>query len=266
MNSFGEAIILAVTQGLTEFLPISSSAHLILVPLLLGWPDQGIVFDIAVHIGTLFAVCLYFHTELRRLWQGWLRSLKGRPSRFYSHLAWQLMVATLPIALIGWLAHDIVATKLRSPLVIAGATIFFGLILLLADHLSNQRKGLRALNWRNTFFIGIAQTLALIPGASRSGITLTAGLALGYNRKSSAKFSFLLSIPAISLAGGYEGLKMLKSSNPINWPILSVGIIFATLSAYFCIHGFLLLIRKIGMLPFVIYRLLLGGFLLFLFF
>lgn len=265
MSETLEVITLAIVQGLTEFLPISSSAHLILVPLLTGWDDQGLAFDIAVHIGTLVAVCIYFRQEIIRLIYGFWRSLNGKPSRFYSPLAWQLLIASIPIALVGFLAHDFVATTLRSPLVIACSTISFGLLLCASDYFRVHQKRLTQLQWKDAIIIGLAQTLALIPGTSRSGITLTAGLSLGFNRVSSAKFSFLLSIPVILLAGFYEGFKIIRAPNPIDWPHLLVGISFAAISAYLCIHLFFQLIRKIGMLPFVIYRLLLGAFLLFLF-
>ncbi|MBN9287839.1 MAG: undecaprenyl-diphosphatase [Gammaproteobacteria bacterium 39-13] len=265
MSQTLETIALAIVQGLTEFLPVSSSAHLILVPLLTGWPDQGLAFDIAVHIGTLVAVCIYFRKEIFRLLWGFWRSLIGRPSRFYSALAWQLIVASVPIALIGLLAHDFVATTLRSPLVIACSTIGFGLLLCFSDYFRTHPKRLGQLQWKDVLIIGMAQTLALIPGTSRSGITLTAGLSLGFNRASSAKFSFLLSIPVILLAGTYEGYKVATSPHAIAWGQLSLGIAFAALSAYFCIHAFFRLIRKIGMLPFVCYRLMLGAFLLLMF-
>lgn len=265
MSSLLEIFILALIQGLTEFLPVSSSAHLILVPLLTGWPDQGIAFDVAVHLGTLLAVVSYFRKEIRRLWGGFIRSLSAKPSRYYSILAWQLIVASFPIALVGWLAHDFIATTLRSPLVIAVATMGFGLLLCASDYLRPHPKKLQQLRWRDAILIGCAQVLALIPGTSRSGITLTASLGLGYNRASSAKFSFLLSIPVIVLAGSYEGLKILRSEQTINGSLLLFGIAIAAVSAYLCIHLFLHLIRKMGVLPFVLYRLCLGTFLLVLF-
>lgn len=265
MNELMQVISLAIVQGLTEFLPISSSAHLILVPLLTGWQDQGLAFDVAVHVGTLMAVCVYFRRDLYRLQAGFWRSIQGRPSRFYSKLAWQLIIASIPIALIGFLAHDFIATTLRSPLVIAFATISFGILLFASDRYSSHSKMMGQLRWKDVMIIGFAQTLALIPGTSRSGITLTAGLGLGYNRATSAKFSFLLSIPLIVLAGTYEGLKIVRSPDPVAWSYLSIGILFAAVSAYFCIKLFLSLIRKIGVLPFVCYRLALGAFLLFMF-
>ena len=265
MNDLLHVVVLAIVQGLTEFLPISSSAHLILVPWILGWPDQGLAFDVAVHVGTLIAVCFYFRRKIFFLIWGFLRSLKGRPSKFYSPLAWQLGIACIPIALIGWLAHDFIATTLRSPLVIAFSTIGFGLLLFCGDKFSSHKKRLTQIRWRDTIFIGLMQTLALIPGTSRSGITMTAGLALGFNRTTSAQFSFLLSIPLILMAGSYETIKMVHSPVQIYWPSLLLGISIAAFSAYLCIHAFLHFIRKIGVLPFVIYRLALGGFLFWMF-
>lgn len=265
MSNLIQTITLAVVQGLTEFLPISSSAHLILVPTIAGWADQGIAFDIAVHVGSLLAVIAYFWKDIIQLIQGFFRSLRGGPSDFYSTLSWQLIVATLPIAIFGLVAHDFVATTLRSPLVIAGSTIGFGILLLASDRLSIHQKSIAQLGWKDIMVIGLAQTLALIPGTSRSGITLTAGLALGFDRKSAATFSFLLSIPVIVLAGCYEGYKMLTSPEPLQWSLLLLGIAVSGITAYGCIHFFMQFIQKIGMLPFVLYRLLLGCFLIFLF-
>lgn len=266
MSNLIQTITLAITQGLTEFLPISSSAHLILVPTLAGWTDQGIAFDIAVHVGSLLAVFAYFRKDIVQLIQGFFRSLYKGPSDFYSTLSWQLIIATLPIAIIGLVAHDFVATTLRSPLVIAAATMGFGVLLLASDRYSLHQKTISQLKWKDVALIGLAQTLALIPGTSRSGITLTAGLALGFDRKNSAMFSFLLSIPVIILAGGYEGVKMLTSPTPLPWNLLIIGITFSGLTAYLCIHFFMQFIQKIGMLPFVVYRLLLGCFLLLMFY
>lgn len=260
-----EAITLALVQGLTEFLPVSSSAHLILVPLLTGWQDQGLAFDIAVHVGTLIAVCIYFRREIVQLIGGFFRSFTSAPATFYSTLSWQLIIATIPISIVGLIAHDFVAQTLRSPLVIAGSTVCFGLLLFASDYYSSHAKTLDKLTWKDILIIGSAQILALIPGTSRSGITMTAGLALGFNRENSATFSFLLSIPVILLAGTYEGIKMARSDQAIHWPFLLVGIGCAALSAYVCIHAFLHFIRKIGVLPFVIYRFILGAFLIFMF-
>ncbi len=258
-------LTLALVQGLTEFLPISSSAHLILVPMLTGWTDPGLAFDIAVHMGTLLAVCIYFRRDLLRLWGGWVRSLQGRATRVYSRLAWYLIIATIPVIIIGALAHDFVATSLRSPFVIAFATITFALLLALSDKFPKRNKYLSQMRIKDVLIIGMAQVLALIPGTSRSGITLTAGLSLGFNRISSAKFSFLLSIPAILLAGGYEGVKAVTSGTALPWLYVLTGIGVAAISAYFCIHTFLKLISKMGVMPFVWYRLMLGLYLIWFF-
>lgn len=274
MNALLPFIILAIVQGITEFLPISSSAHLILVPLLAGWDDQGLAFDIAVHVGSLLAVIVYFRNDLLLLIKDFFGSIfkssftfSSTPSQHRNPLlSWQLMIATLPIALIGWVAHDLIATTLRSPLVIAVATIGFGGLLFLSDYFSVHKKTLAEFQWRDAIIIGLAQALALIPGTSRSGITLTAGLALGFDRKSSATFSFLLSVPVIVLAGGYEAYKMLLSPHPVPWGLLSIALLFSSVTAYLCIHFFMRFIQTIGMLPFFLYRLCLGGILLFMFY
>jgi len=253
-----QTILLALIQGVTEFLPISSSAHLILVPLITGWPDQGIAFDVAVHVGTLLAVLIYFRQDILKLIQGFLVSLKGESNPPYTLLSWQLILATIPVALIGYLSHDFIASHLRSPFVIAIATIAFGVLLLAGDKLFAHPKRLNQLTLKDALWIGMAQIFALIPGTSRSGITLTAGLALGYNRESSAKFSFLLAIPTIVLAGSFETLKLIHAPQTVNWFSLLLGVVISGSCAYACIHYFLKLINTIGMLPFVLYRLLLG--------
>lgn len=265
MNSLIEIITLSLVQGLTEFLPISSSAHLILIPLITGWPDQGLSFDVAAHLGTLLSVCLYFRKEIIYLTLGFFRLCQNRPSRFYSPLAWQLIIATLPVCLTGWLLHHIIATQLRSPLIIAFSTLFFGILLLLSDRLSLQKKSLRQLSWKEALYIGLAQIAALIPGTSRSGITLTAALFLGVKRKCAATFSFLLSIPVIFMAGAYEGIHVLSAPSTFSLRPFFTAVFLSFLSAYLCIHLFLGFIQKVGLLPFALYRFLLGALLLFLF-
>jgi len=265
MIGWVEAVTLALVQGLTEFLPVSSSAHLILVPMLTGWQDQGLAFDVAVHVGTLMAVCLYFRQEIARLTGAWLGSLQGKPATPYSRLAWQLLLATVPVVIAGLLFHDYVATVLRSPLMIAGATIVFGLLLAFSDQFHTRNKTITQLSFKESLLIGLAQILSLVPGTSRSGITLTAGLSLGLNRADSARFSFLLAIPVIILAGGYEGMKVMTSQTTVYWPQILLGMSLAFVSAYCCIHAFLKLIGRMGAMPFVIYRCVLGVGLLILF-
>jgi undecaprenyl-diphosphatase len=260
-----QTLMLALLQGLTEFLPISSSAHLILMPRLLGWPDQGLAFDVAVHVGTLVAVVAYFRHDITRLLLAWLHSCLGRRLSSDARLAWFVLLGTLPAALAGLLLHDFVETWLRSPFVIALATIGFGLLLWVADRRGRQRRSETGLQFMDVVWIGLAQALALIPGTSRSGITMTAGLALGLTRSAAARFSFLLSVPVIVLAGGYETLQLSRHAGPVAWDAMALGTLVAAVSAYTCIHFFLRLIERIGMLPFVIYRLLLGCVLLWLF-
>lgn len=260
-----QIIVLALVQGLTEFLPISSSAHLILVPVLSDWPDQGLAFDVAVHVGTLSAVVWYFRKEVMRMSGDWLHSCRQGQQVGESRLAWAVIWGTVPVVVAGLLLHDLVDTVLRSPLVIAWATIGFGLLLWLADVMGQRQRDEHHLNWRDVVVIGLAQALALIPGTSRSGITMTAGLFMGLTREAAARFSFLLSIPTILMAGGYKGMQLVKQSAAVDWLAMFIGVVLSALTAYLCIHWFLKLLERIGMLPFVLYRLLLGGVLLYFF-
>ena len=259
-----QIIVLALVQGLTEFLPISSSAHLILVPLLTDWPDQGLAFDVAVHVGTLTAVVVYFRKEIKTMFFAWLASLKGKHTED-SKLAWAVLIGTIPVGLAGLLFKDYISDELRTPLVIATTTIIFGLLLGYADWKGKRQRDEYSLSWKDIIIIGCAQAVALIPGTSRSGITITAGLMLGLTAPAAARFSFLLSIPVIMLAGGVETLDYLKVANMGDMKDLVYGALISAFSAYLCIHFFLMLLEKIGMTPFVIYRLLLGVVLLFLY-
>ena len=252
-----EVIILAIIQGITEFLPISSSAHLILPSAVLGWQDQGIAFDVAVHVGTLLAVMLYFRQDIANLTVGWIKSLAGQHSTD-SKLAWWVILATIPAGLAGLLAADVIETFLRSPWVIAITTIVFGLLLWLADATAKQHMAMAQMGWRQALVIGLAQAAALIPGTSRSGITMTAAMLMGLDKVSAARFSFLLSIPIIVLSGGYQATKLLAEPEQFDVSGILLGTVLAFISALICIHFFLKIISRMGMLPFVIYRLLLG--------
>lgn len=262
------AIVLALVQGLTEFLPISSSAHLILVPQLLGWPDQGLAFDVAVHLGTLFAVVAYFRREVVAITVSWVGSLVGRPrSQTDARLGWMIIIATLPVIAAGLMFEDFVATQLRSPLVIATTTAVFGIALWIAD----LRRKKNVLDEHNiglviALLIGFAQVLALVPGTSRSGITMTAGLLLGLSRETAARFSFLIAMPTIAGAAVLETGKLLQSAAPVPWTPLATGLVLAAISAYFCIRLFLGMIERVGMLPFMLYRLALSAVLFWIFF
>ena len=258
-------LLLAVLQGLTEFLPISSSAHLILVPNLAHMADQSLAFDVSVHVGTLAAVVWYFRREVGRLLADWGASCLRRAPVGESRLAWILLVASVPVGLAGLLLHDLVATVLRSPLVIAATTIGFGLLLWWADASGARKRDAHHIGWGDGLLIGLAQALALVPGTSRSGVTMTAGLFLGLTRQAAARFSFLLSIPAILMAGGYQSLKLLQAGEGVDWTALGLGVLFSAVTAYLCIELFLKWLDRIGMLPFVVYRLLLGALLLYLY-
>jgi len=258
-------IWLALVQGLTEFLPVSSSAHLILVPSLLGWADQGLAFDVAVHLGTLLAVVAYFRRDIVTLFLAWIASITQRAMTPEAKLAWGVILGTIPAGIVGLAFKDLIEVYLRSPLVIAVTTIVFGLLLWLADHRSKLNRDEYSLGWQDFLVIGGAQAMALIPGTSRSGITITAALLLGLTREAAARYSFLLSIPIIVLSSMSVTKDLVESAVPVPWMTLVLGSALAAASAFFCIHFFLAFINKIGMTPFVIYRLLLGVLLLWVF-
>lgn len=260
-----QIIALAILQGLTEFLPISSSAHLILLPIIAHWQDQGLAFDVAVHVGTLAAVITYFRHTLYTLISDWWQSVQQRQLVGDSNLAWAVLFGTIPVGLAGLAFGDVIESYLRSPLVIAATTIIFGLLLGWADWQGKQQRTEHQLNWKDVLIVGIAQAVALIPGTSRSGITMTAGLILGLSRKAAAHFSFLLSIPVIFLAGSLKTIELIQADTSTDWFPILAGTALSAISAYICIHIFLKLLEKIGMWPFVIYRLILGVILLWLF-
>lgn len=262
MLSSLQILVLASVQGLTEFLPVSSSAHLILVPKLFGWLDQGLRFDVAVHFGTLLAVLIYFRRELIKIANDIVLRLCGREATPYSNLGFQLIIATLPVCLIGFLFHDAIEDFLRSPLLIGIFTIIFACVLWWSDKKNSPQKPLADMTSNNALKIGLYQILSLIPGVSRSGITLTAGLQLGFARDEASRFSFLLSIPVIIAAVSLEGYTLLKADSPINYEPLLWGMAISGLCAYACIHTFLKVVNRWGMLPFVLYRFALGSILL----
>lgn len=255
---FLQIVVLAGVQGLTEFLPVSSSAHLILVPILTRWQDQGLGFDIAVHAGTLIAVLLYFRRDLLQMASAWWHSLGARRLTPPAKLTWGVLLATIPVGLAGITFKGVIEEHLRSPLLLACGLIAFGLLLGWADWRHRGNKGVFDLTFTAMFLIGCAQALALFPGTSRSGITITAALMLGLNREAAARFSFLLSIPVITLAGGLEAVELTQHNSLTDWWALATGTLLSGISAFICIHYFLAFIRRIGMQPFVVYRLLLG--------
>ncbi len=255
-----QILILAVVQGLTEFLPISSSAHLILAPLVTGYADQGLAFDVAVHVGTLAAVIGYFRHEVIAIGGDFFRSWVNPAARSRdSRLGWMIIIATLPVGLFGLLMKSLVETDLRAPLVIAITTIGFGILLLAGDKLGKRTRDEYSIGWRDALIVGLFQAMAIIPGTSRSGATMTAGLFLGLTRRAASRFSFLISIPTIIMSGGLLTLELIESDLPVEWGSIALGVGLAFVAAYLCIHFFLQFIERIGMLPFVIYRFLLGA-------
>ena len=252
-------LVLAIVQGLTEFLPISSSGHLVLVPVLFGWEDQGLPFDVAVHLGTLGAVVFYFRHELWPMTRDALGTLRGGPRTRESDLAWWVLIATIPAVVFGGLFGGYIASALRSPLVIAVTTAGFGMLLWIADVRGGRNRDESQIGWRDAVIVGLAQAIALIPGTSRSGITITAALFLGLERQAAARFSFLLSIPVILAATCYELLKLYREPVPADWGVLAIGALAAGIVAYLTIRGFIALLGRMGMAPFALYRLFLAG-------
>jgi undecaprenyl-diphosphatase len=252
------ALALAMVQGLTEFLPISSAAHLILLPLLVDWPDQGLAFDVAVHVGTLVAVVAYFARDLAAMSRDWLLSVFQRRAVGESAMAWFIVVGTIPTGLAGIAVKALASDGLRSALVIALANLVFAAALWWSDRSGARARAAREMRMRDAFLIGCAQALALIPGTSRSGVTITAGLALGLTREAAARFSFLLAVPVIALAGALQTWEAVTERVAVDWPAVALGTAVSALCAFACIHVFLRLVEQVGMAPFVIYRLALG--------
>lgn len=258
--SWIQVIILAVVQGITEFLPISSSAHLILFSKGLGWPDQGLAFDMAVHAGSLVAVIAYLRHDLRSVAAGLLpRGREGGGG--LERLAWPLLVATLPVAAAGLLLQGWVATGGRSVQVLGVTSIVFGLLLGVADRFGRRRRSLETAGWFDLLCMGIAQALAVIPGTSRSGVTMTSGLATGLTRTSAARVSFLLSVP-VGLLVAAKDVVDIGGGLHARLDHLAVGFVVAAVTAFVSIDALMRWLRRRGMAPFVVYRVLLGASLL----
>jgi len=235
------------------------------MPVLLKWPDQGLAFDVAVHIGTLIAVVSYYRQELLAMAADCLGALKGNPATVESRLVWYVVIGTIPAGLVGISMSETVETMLRSPIVIAAATIVFGLLLWIAQYFAKEDRNKEKITWRDAVIVGIFQALALIPGTSRSGITITAGLLFGLNRETSARFSFLLSVPLIAFAGLVKTADLFQSQEPVMWDAMAIGIVVSAIVAYLTIGWFLRLLDRVGLMPFVVYRLFLGVVLLWIF-
>lgn len=253
-----QTLTLAIIQGITEFLPISSSAHLLLMPVFTNWEDQGLAFDVALHAGSLAAVIIYFRNDISGMGRALWRSIATKTLTDKGRLAWAIIIGTIPVGIAGFLLRDVVAGFFRSPTITAAGLIGFGLLLGFADWRKRGSRTIGSLRWRDIVFIGCAQALALIPGTSRSGITITAGLLAGFTREAAARFSFLLSIPVIALAGLYEMHTLIGMGPSVDWPAVFIGMLVSGITAYTCIHFFLTFIGRVGMQPFVMYRVILG--------
>ena len=263
ISDFFLALLLALIQGLTEFLPVSSSAHLLFPSLLFGTKDFGIVFDISVHAGTLAAVIYYFKKEIQGLLHAWNPWTKNRSTENFS-LGINLIVATLPIVLVGLLASDLTESRSANINSIAWANLIFAGLLYVAFQFSSQSKSLTELTLFAALIIGCFQALAIFPGASRSGMAITGALIIGLNIKDTSRFAFLLSIPTIM---GALILMITKGAYSIalsDMLIMLTGFIASAFIAFFTIKGFLRFVEKIGMTPFVLYRVVLGVVLLIL--
>ena len=259
--SIEQIIVLAVVQGITEFLPISSSGHLILIPFLTGWPDQGQFTDVMTHLGTLLAVLIYFWRDVWRLIVGVLELFKGKVTDD-GRLAIYIILATIPAIAFGVVLKEFGYTDLeRNVAVVAWNTILYGILMLIAYMASPQERTMSNMTLGSALLIGVAQALALIPGTSRSGVTMTAGRFLGFTRPDSARFSFLLGIPAIAGAGVFTVGDALASGEPITIDaVYCAGLTF--LAGLAAIAFLMALVKRISFLPFVLYRMVLGGFLL----
>jgi len=263
-----QAAALGIIQGLTEFLPVSSSGHLILVRRLFGWQmlaDTHLnkVFDVALHAGTFFALVVYFRAEIVWLLRGLLitsrQNLRSQPN---CRLAWLIAIGTIPGAVAGVLFEHTIEDLLGTPMLVAAQLIVFAFVLYAADRWSRRTRAINQAGWWDGILIGIAQALALAPGVSRSGITITTGLALGMKREAAARFSFLLSIPIVGGTAAYSLLRLLKdhvTMPPGSTGMFLVGMLAAAVSGYLCIKYFLGYLQRGSLTPFVIYRICFGA-------
>ena len=267
------AVVLGIIQGLTEFLPVSSSAHLILIPWFFGWDPGGLIFDVSLHVGTALAVIAFF-------WRDWVllarEAIKGlvewQPlGNAQRKLAWFLVVGTIPAGVLGILFENVVENTLRSPLVSVFTLVVFGLLLFYAEKKSRQSRELNSYTVVDAICIGLAQAIALIPGVSRSGITITTALLRNSDRTSAARFSFLLSTPVIVGAGLINALRLFKSVNDpasdiISFTVLGAGVAAAAITGFLCIKFFLRYLTRGSFVPFVVYRVLLAAVILIFYF
>ena len=259
-----EAIVLGIIQGLTEFLPISSTAHLRIGSALLGWEDPGAAYSAVIQLGTLLALIVFFRKDLLDFTVAALRGIfSGRPFEDRSaRMAWFLVLGTVPISVFGLLFSRFITGEARSLYVIATSLIVLAVLLWLADRFSSRNKEIEVSDWKDFLLVGLAQCLALIPGASRSGTTLTMGLALGFSREAAMRISFLLSVPAIALSGFYELFKERDHLAQAGFGGLFLGTVVAAVVGYLTIAGLLRFLKSHGVLVFVLYRFGMGALIL----
>lgn len=254
-----QIVVLAIVQGLSEFLPISSSGHLVLVPSAFGWSDQGLAFDVAVHFGSLIAVCTFFRRDLAALLTGGVALLGLKSNSPESRLALALALGTVPAAIAGLTLAGWIEANLRNPAVIVCTLSGYAVLMALADMLGRSNRKITNLTLRDAVLIGSAQALALIPGTSRSGVTITAARALGFARQDAARFSFLLSVPVILLASVYKTYGLVTGPDAVPWTVFGFAALISSIVAYLSIGFFMRFVSRIGLMPFAIYRLLLAA-------
>ncbi len=255
-----EAIVLGIVQGLTEFLPISSTAHLKIVPKLLGWEDPGAAYSAVIQLGTVAAVLVYFARDLVRLTRAFVAGLLAKApfGTEDSRLAWFVGLGTIPIGILGLLMKKSIEGSLRSLYVIAASLILLAIVLFVIERVSSRKRTLSEMTLKDGIIIGLWQSLALIPGSSRSGTTITGGLSLGFTREAAARYSFLLSIPATTLAGVFELKHLLEAAERPSTMALAVGTLVSFATGMAAIAGLLSFLRSRSMLVFVVYRIVLG--------
>lgn len=253
-------MVLGLVQGVTEFLPISSTAHLRIVPALLGWGDPGAAFSAVIQLGTVAAVILYFRKDIARILVAWFRGLRERApmGTLDARLGWYVIVGTIPVGIAGLLFKKSIETSLRSLYVIAGSMIVLAIFLLIAERVASHRRTIDQMSMKDGLVIGLCQAVALIPGSSRSGTTLTGGLAVGLKREDAARYSFLLSIPANTLAGVFELRHFLRATERPSTLALLVGTAFAFVFGMAAIAGLLRFLRTHTTISFVVYRIAMG--------
>lgn len=257
-----EAVILGLVQGLTEFLPVSSSAHVLVISQLAGWPDPGAAFTAVIQIGTELAVVVYFRHDIVRIVRTWFASLRDRELRSHidARMGWYVIVGTVPIVVLGLAFADVIETAARNLWLVASTLIVFGIVLGLADRIGRKTLGLNMLNARDGVVFGFGQALALIPGVSRSGATISTGLLLGYTREASARYAFLLAMPAVFGSGLYEARKIGETA--VAWPQTIVATVIAFVVGWAVIAWLLRWVTTRSFTPFVVYRIAAGALIL----